>query len=103
MLLQAPSKRLKTAIAGDVRGISQCDQDLPCVQRKHVEVPGSVLDVQTVNDEVAAVAIVDLAAHDIGKANLLVAQIGPWKRQTALTLCGGVIDDDHVPAALITS
>lgn len=37
------------------------------LQREHVEVPGSVIDVQSMIDEVGAIAEVAFGSDDIGK------------------------------------
>src|SRR6516164_386229 len=67
---------------------------------KYVEVPGGVIDVEPGTRQLAAVAIVNLRAHEIGKAHLLTAKLGKGQLQPALPLISGIIDDDNVSAAL---
>src|SRR5271167_2228346 len=63
--------------------------------------PGSVINVETVLDEFAAVAIVNLGPHYIGEAHLLAAQFREWQKQAALPLVAGIIDDDEMVAAVL--
>jgi hypothetical protein len=72
-----------------------------CLQLKHVEVPRTVIDEETIINEVAAVAVVNLDPHHICQAYLLATQFRNWQRQFALPLVSGVIDDDDMAAAVL--
>ena len=72
------------------------------LQLKHVEVPGTVIDEETIINEVGAVAIVNLGPHSVGQAYLPAAKFREWQRQSALPLVSGVIDDDDMAGAVLT-
>jgi len=73
------------------------------LQLKHVEVPGTVIDEETIINEVGAVAIVNLGPHSVGQAYLPAAKFREWQRQSALPLVSGVIDDDDMAASVLAS
>src|SRR6516164_7995392 len=79
-----------------------CHLNLHCLQLKHVEVPGTVIDEETVINKVGAVAIVNLGPHSVGQAYLPAAKFREWQRQSALPLVSGVIDDDDMAGAVPT-
>ena len=62
-----------------------------------------MIDVETALHELAAVAIIDLGPHGIGKTYLLAAGLRELQRQTALPLVAGVIDDDDITVARLAS
>jgi hypothetical protein len=72
------------------------------LQVEQIELPGRVIDVEAMIDEVAAVTIVHLSSHHVCKTHLLAAQRREWELQAALPLVSGVIDDHHVAAAILT-
>src|SRR6516225_8673276 len=65
--------------------------------------PRSVIDVEPGIDEFAAGAIINLRPYDIDQAHLFIAELAKRQRQPALSLIGGIIDDDHMAIAVRTS
>ena len=96
MLVHAVTKNGRTA-AASLRDIGI----LHCSQLEHVEVPRSVIDLEAIVDNVAAVAIIKLGPHHISQAHWLAAKFREGQRQPALTLVIGVIDDEEMAGARI--
>ena len=66
---------------------------------EQIEMPGSMIDKETVLDQIGAVAQVNLAPHDIGKTCLGAAHIRERQFQTALGLIPGIVDGDNMTTA----
>src|SRR6516225_5055643 len=97
MLLHAATDRLRAAAPRLHRiGMSVG------LQLKHVEVPGTVVDEETLINEIGAGAIVNLGPHSVGQAYLPAAKFREWQRQSALCLAAGIIDDDDMAGAVLT-
>jgi hypothetical protein len=73
------------------------------VQLEHVEMPRSVIYVETAVDHIAAIAIVNLGPHQISQTHWLAAKFREAQRQPALPLAVGIIDDDEVAGARIAN
>src|SRR5271156_3117726 len=64
--------------------------------------PGRVVDVEPRIGDLAAIAIVDLSAGQVGQSYRLVAELGKRQRQAALPLVAGVIDNDDMAAFVLS-
>src|SRR5271166_1065172 len=72
-----------------------------CLQLEHVEVPGRVVNVQTVVDEVATIAKIAFGSQGIDKLHWRVPQFREWQLEAALTLVRGVVDDNDMMVACV--
>lgn len=84
MLLHAATENARAAVTmAGVRDMGRSglrDRASVCMQREHVEVPGRMIDVEAMVNEVATIAIINLGPREVGKAHLFGAQIRPWKQ-----------------------
>ena len=49
------------------------------LELENVDLPGGLIDVKAVNDQIAAVTAVNLAPHQIGEKHLPLPEFREWK------------------------
>src|SRR3954447_4735565 len=71
------------------------------MQFKYVEIPGAVINEETVIEHIGSIAIVHLVSDQIGQAHLPVTHFRKWQEKPALPLIAGVIDNHSISAAIV--
>jgi hypothetical protein len=66
------------------------------LERKHIDLPGNLVNVEAMIDQIATGTAVCLSPHQIREDYFLVAEFGKGEEEIALTLPAGVIHDHDV-------
>ena len=64
---------------------------------KHVDLPGGLVDVEAAKNQIAALTIVNFAAHQIPEKQLPPLKLGEWQTQITLPLIVSVVYSHDVP------
>ena len=73
--------RFQNLLAFD-RALSWSSADAP--ELKHVDLPGGLVDVETAMNQIAAITMVNFAAHQIREKQLPLLKLGEWQAQITL-------------------
>ena len=82
-------------------GLSCSRADAPDL--KHVDLPRGLVDVEAAMDQIAAITMVDFAAHQIREKQLPLLKLGEWQAQMTLPAILGVVHDRDVAAFVLSS
>ena len=63
---------------------------------KHVDLPGSLVDVEAASNQIAAITMVELPAHQIREKQLPLLKLGEWHAEITLPAIFAVIYDCNV-------
>jgi len=70
---------------------------------KHVNLPGVLVNVEAVLNQIAAIAMVDFAAHQICEKQLFLLKLGERQAQITLPAILCVVDDRNVAPIALSS
>src|SRR5580704_1317363 len=70
---------------------------------KHVDLPGGLVDVESALNQIAAITMVDFAAHQIHEKQLPLLKLGERQAQITLPAVLRVVHDHNVAAFVLSS
>src|SRR5690349_11682054 len=67
---------------------------------EYIKMPGTMIDVETVIEDIGPIPIVHFISHQIGQAHLPIFQFRKRQKEPALCLVVGIVDNDDVSTVI---